>query len=172
MKITLTDAAGRTPAEGVADILRRYLNALTDKDAREAAASGMLKKIREHVSNRYPGSKHWNPRRVVRRGDTVYVGIEGASRAYRDIDIYPKKANWLTIPVYGPAKGHSAREFTGLFRPKGRDFLGRVERGMLVVYYALSKHVHQRQDRTLMPDDTDLAQAAFAAVWRNFQNRR
>ena len=36
--------------------------------------------------------------------------------------------------------------------------------GNLVFMYALSKHVHQNQDSTLMPDDTELAVAVNAGV--------
>lgn len=68
--------------------------------------------------------------------------MPGIGRAYHDIDIYPKNAEWLTIPVHPDAKGKSPTVFNNLFKPKDHNILAANEDGSLVVYYALSKHVH------------------------------
>ena len=70
------------------------------------------------------------------------IDIPGAGRAYHDVDIYPKNANWLAIPLHAAARGRSPREFKGLFKPKNKNILALVQNNALVAMYALSKHVH------------------------------
>lgn len=134
----------------------------------QVAAEAICKKIQDHISQRYPSSSHWDPSKVTCSGNgtkgEVNIDIPGAGRAYHDIDIYPVNAEWLTIPVHPDAKGKSAREFSNLFKPKDHNILAANENGSLVVYYALSKHVHQSQDRSLLPTEKEMLEAAREAA--------
>lgn len=129
--------------------------------------------FRRHVSSRYPGSKHWDPNKITPKTDGsigVDIDIPGADRAWHDIDIYPKNGQWLTIPLLPWLVGMSAKDQPGLFRPWRR---GGGERanvlaqksagGSLVFMYALSKHVHQQQDPSLLPGDEQIFNAFFEA---------
>lgn len=76
------------------------------------------------------------------------IDIPGASRAWHDIDIYPKNGAYLAIPLLPEAEGLSPSAFSGLFRPwrKGggekMNVLALKNGSSLVFMYALSKHVH------------------------------
>ena len=76
------------------------------------------------------------------------IDIPGASRAYHDIDIYPKNGAYLSIPLLPQLKGVSPRLVPGLFRPWKRgggekaNVLAQKNGSTLVFMYALSKHVH------------------------------
>ena len=96
---------------------------------------------------------------------TVRVAIPGVRRAFRAVDIVPRRASALTIPIHAWAYGRTVREVRDagreVFRPKGTSVLAtRGENGALVSLYALRKSVHQSQDRTLMPSDAAMS-AAF-----------
>jgi len=132
----------------------------------------MVDLTRNHISRKYPGSKHWDPDKVEPcQGEVgILVHIPGASRAYHDVDIYPRNVNYLTIPISNLARGHRAREFGGLFRPwkKGGKERANVlalkginKYGKLTYMYALAKKAHQTQDQTLLPTDEDYAWAIF-----------
>lgn len=143
------------------------LNKIPKQDAIEGAKA-MQQCIRQHFQQRFPNSKHYRPSRVTRAFNYVYVNVPGVTRAYQDIDIYPKNAAWLCIPVNSAAKGRSPSEFSNLFKPKDHNILAANEGGKLVVYYALSKHVHQKQDSTIMPTDEKLADVASEAMAKRF----
>ena len=72
------------------------------------ASNAMQRAIREHIEEKYPGSKHWDPSKVTSNGDgTVDVDIPGAGRAYHDIQLC------LTIPtVVAILAATSARAIT------------------------------------------------------------
>lgn len=133
--------------------------------------------FRQHVSSKYPGSKHWDPNKITPSTDGIGVKIDipGADRAYHDIDIYPKNGQWLTIPLLPWLVGLSARDQTDLFRPWRRGggeranvLAKKTASGNLVFFYALSKHVHQKQDSSLLPDDEAIANAFFEAYEERF----
>ena len=126
--------------------------------------------FRNHVQNKYPGSKHWDPDKITAaaQGIGVDIDIPGAGRAWHDVDIYPKNGQWLTIPLHPFLVGVSARTQQGLFRPwrKGGGERANVlakttAGGALVFMYALSKHVHQKQDPSLLPSDEQVFDALF-----------
>lgn len=128
--------------------------------------------FRNHVQSRYPDSKHWNPDKITaaNAGIGVEIDIPGAGRAWHDVDIYPKNGQWLTIPLHPFLVGVSARTQEGLFRPWKRgggermNVLAKTSSGgALVFMYALSKHVHQRQDPSLLPSDEQVFDALFEA---------
>ena len=159
-----------------------------------SAGQNLAKCIRKHMrtlnSTRHSAlsggrhSNHFSPNKVLEpvvadNNVTVAVAIPGISRAYHDIDIYPKEANALAIPLHESAYGISPRENNDrgiykLFRinksgstEKG-NVLYRKEGDELIAMYALTQHVHQTQDSSLMPTNeqmTDEAlQGAVAAI--------
>ena len=83
------------------------------------------------------------------------------------MDISPKTGDWLTIPIAAAGYGVRARRIAGLFfvKPKGKNFalLGRrtgTGKGDVQWVYLLVHHVHQKQDRSLLPPDEDYRIAA------------
>lgn len=137
---------------------------------KKEAGPTMESAIRQHVSNRYPGSNHWNPQKInADPNDTaVDVDVAGAVRNYWDVDIYPRNAEWLTIPTQAALDmGVRSTSDVGAlktFRPKGKNIIATVMDGSLVGLFALSKHVHQNQDPTLLPTDETLCGAICAAI--------
>ncbi len=122
-------------------------------------------------------SNHFSPDKVLEpvvnnNSATVEVAIPGITRAYHDIDIYPKEANALAIPLHYTAYGMSPRENNDrgiykLFRiyKKGTKEKGNVlfrngEDGSLIPMYSLVNHVHQVQDPSLMPSNQQLTDEA------------
>lgn len=124
--------------------------------------------IREHISNKYPGSQHWDPNKVNVESDEVVVDIPGANRAYKDIDIYPQNVAWLCIPTrHAKYLGiNSPKDTSGrkTFKPKNHNIIAEVINGSLTALFALSKHVHQNQDSSLMPSEDTLATAVYVAL--------
>ena len=68
-------------------------------------SDSMTSTVKEHISKRYPCSKHWEPNKVKNgsssklNGETI-VDIESAGRAYHDVTIRPTHARHLTIPIH------------------------------------------------------------------------
>ena len=153
--------------------LEAKMKGVTKKLAKEfprIASNALQRAIREHIEEKYPGSAHWDPSKVNGNGDgTVDVDIPGAGRAYHDVDIYPIDAQWLTIPLE-PAKGTKVSDWDNTFKPKGKNIIAQVQNGSLVALFALSKHVHQYQDPSLMPSDADLAGTVGESVAYWLQN--
>lgn len=90
------------------------------------------------------------------------------TRAYHDLDIRPKRAKHLAIPMHRSAYGLSPREVDGLFYVKnkrGTEMLAKIQNGALAVMYILKDHVHQGRDTRLMPSDETLADNICARVW-------
>lgn len=104
----------------------------------------------------------------------VVIPIAGISRAFRDIEIRPRNANALTLPVHGSAYGHRVAELRRMgwtvFRPRGRDVLMGVRKGAksgrepAVTLYALKRRATLRQDRTLLPSDAEMSASAAKAM--------
>lgn len=171
--LSLLGTIGRTTAASnmIGKLVGEAATEELEKIPKEGAVEGakaMQRCIREHFSQRFPGSKHYSPSKVTRAFNYVYVNVPGVTRAYQSIDIYPKNAAWLCIPVNSAAKGRSPSDFSNLFKPKDHNILAANENGKLVVYYALSKHVHQQQDSTIMPSDEKLSDVALAAMGKKF----
>lgn len=154
-----------------------------------AAGTSLAKRIRQHMRllnrNRHSAlsggksSNHFSPDKVSeptvsQDAVTVAVDIPGITRAYHDIDIYPKEANALAIPLHESAYGISPRENNDrgtykLFRIKKNGVPGNVlyrndEGGGLIPMYALTQHVHQVQDPTLMPSNQELTESAIEGL--------
>ena len=104
---------------------------------------------------------------------SVTVTTPGISRAYHDIDIDPVNGSWLTIPLHSESYGLSAREYSErygkLFRinKKGSTEKGNVLytkdvlNGKPIPMYALTTHVHQVQDPSLMPSSDKMTEEAL-----------
>jgi len=156
-----------------------------------AAGTSLAKRIRQHMRllNRSrhsalsggKSSNHFSPDKVseptvTQDAVTVAVDIPGITRAYHDIDIYPKEANALAIPLHESAYGISPRENNDrgtykLFRinkagstEKGNVLYRNDEGGGLIAMYALTQHVHQVQDPTLMPSNQELTESAIEGL--------
>lgn len=71
---------------------------------------------------------------------------------------------WLTIPLHKSAYGKTAREFKGLFKPKGKNILAQVINGSLVAIFALVKRVVQKIDKALLPSDEHYSNS-IEKVW-------
>lgn len=104
---------------------------------------------------------------------SVTVTTPGISRAYHDIDIDPVNGSALTIPLHADAYGLSASEYSErygkLFRinKKGSTEKGNVLytkdvlNGKPIPMYALTEHVHQVQDPSLMPSKDKMTEEAL-----------
>lgn len=117
-------------------------------------------------------------------GSTVSIPLStpGIGRAFHPVDILPVEARSLAIPLHADAYGFQPRELTDrgmrLFRILRRGerrggelyniLFRRGDRGELIPMYALTQHVRQDQDRSLLPSDKalsdDFAEGAERAV--------
>ena len=178
------DVEIKLPSFDTAEKINNGMNSIL-----RAAGSNLAKCIRRHMrhlnaSRHSPlsggkSSNHFSPEKVSeptvsQDAVTVTVDIPGITRAYHDIDIYPKEANALAIPLHESAYGISPRENNDrgtykLFRIKKDGVPGNVlyrndEDGGLIPMYALTKHVHQVQDPTLMPSNQELTDSAIEGL--------
>ena len=97
----------------------------------------------------------------------VTIPIAGISRAFHEVTIRPgagKKA--LTIPIAAEAYGTTVQEMVSagwnIFRPKGSKALFGRRDGVIgaLPLFALVAVVRQPQDRSLLPTDDELGEAA------------
>lgn len=159
------DSVLRNAGQHLAQCIRRHMRRLAATRHGSSAALGAK------PSNHFKATDVLDP---VVRNDAVEVAVAtpGISRAFHDIDIYPKEASALAIPLHASAYGIQPREINDrgtyqLFRitRKGTTEKGNVlyrnEDGQLIPMYALTQHVHQEQDRTLMPSDEEMIGAAM-----------
>lgn len=154
----------RNAGETLARCIRNWMRMLNQTRHSKSAAMGLK------PSNHFSPDKVLEPI-VTDDGADVPIAIPGISRAFHDIDIFPKEASALAIPLHADAYGMSPREVNdrGLFKmfrinragtnQKG-NVLYRNNDGVLEAMYALTQHVHQSQDRSLMPSDADMEKAA------------
>ena len=103
---------------------------------------------------------------------TISISHPGIGRAMHDVDIYPSGgAKNITIPLIAQAynlRAASVWESQGLFVVKGKTSAGnsgavavkRLPDGTLQPWYLLLPHVHQKQDRSLLPSNTEYERAA------------
>ena len=104
------------------------------------------------------------------RADVTIQGVAGLARAYRPLDIYPRKAHALTVPISAEAYAKTAKKLSDagwrLFVPKrnGSENSGVLMgtfAGVTKPLFALRRHVHIKRDPQLMPSDRLIA--AWAA---------
>lgn len=136
-------------------------------------ANGISDTIRAHFQFQFPGSSHYNPKKVNPRNisrlneGVVDVDVPGVSRAYQDIDIRPRNKQYLTIPMHREAFGKKASDFNDLFvvrKKDGKGFLAKNNGGNLTMMFFLSKHVHQRMNPRIMPTDNELASVSMSRL--------
>ena len=126
---------------------------------------------KSHIINKYPGSEHYNPDKVVinevtQNSGQINVDIPGISRAYHDIDIKPINRNYITIP-FENAINKRASDFSNTFivtKKNGKKFIAQKTPVGIAFLFYLSKHVHQQQDETLMPDNDYLVEKIMDIV--------
>lgn len=172
----LVDERGRSPEQRVREILKSVQDRLNNSG--RAMQIAVNQTIKRHFQSIYPGSGHYAPEKVTNAGALgtraiVNVDVPGITRAYRDLDIVPKNAKRLAIPVHRDAFGVPPREQTGLFyakNAKGTEMLAKVEGGALVVMYILKDRVRQPRDPGLMPSDETLVANIKAGI-RAYLNR-
>lgn len=102
------------------------------------------------------------------------IAVPGIRRAQEDIDIYPTEGRqYLTIPIasesYGNSilKGETTPRFEGgfFFTSKRGNLIYAIKEGKgrdatIHPLYVLKPHVHQEQDRTLLPSDDQIEESA------------
>ena len=159
---------GGTVGEGLSKILARIVHRL-EQDSGHISTDVMTNSVKNWVQNRYPNSEHWSPSKVKKGKSIGVVGetnidIPGATRAYADITIRPKRARALTIPIHQRAYGKKVEDFKGLFKPKGKNILAVNEGGQLTAMFALAQSAFQRRDPYLLPTDDHLASGIFRAI--------
>ena len=102
---------------------------------------------------------------------SVVVPIPGISRAFKTLDIAPRTAGALTVPLnsiaYGKRVGELRAEGWRIFRGRGRArrVLFGAYNGEVRGLYALMSRVRVPQDRSLLPSDQQIS----AAVKRGAQ---
>jgi len=98
---------------------------------------------------------------------TVSIKHPGIGRAGHDVDITPSGGKtFLAIPQIAAA--YNQRAYLGLIFAvvDKRPVLAKKTPDGLVVWYALVKSVHQKQDRTLLPSDREILDVAKLAIAR------
>lgn len=172
-------------------VLQRLLSALSGgarKEIHRVAAYGMMvlcrKWLRREASRRHgsanrvggkpTGHLEQAAESMLSRADASEGAIEvfspGFGWVFRSIQIQPKRARALTLPVaaesYGVRAGELARKGWVLFRPKRKSILFGVSPvdGKVKPLYILKGGVTLRQDRSLLPPDEAIAKAAADAA--------
>lgn len=170
--IQLATQTGTAIEAGISAFFRRVQAHLNQKSGK-VIATALSDTIRSHFTFQFPGSSHYNPRKVNPSNESklnegvAEVAVPGASRAYHDIDIRPKTKQALTIPMHREAYGKKASDFKELFVVKNNDgkaFLAKNNGGNLTMMFFLAKHVHQRKDSNIMPSDNQLAIVAMSRL--------
>lgn len=102
-------------------------------------------------------------------GDAAVVklaNIKGISRAFKDLEITPKSASALTVPIHRESYAKTVGEMTSagwnIFR-RGRVLMGAKgsSSGMTVPLFVLCGHVHIDKDPELLPSSSQLYQWAI-----------
>lgn len=139
----------------LAKVLEKAVSGMFDG---KTISQSLTKTAQTHVARRFPGSQHWSPAKISvgafsskGKGETV-VDIPGAGRAYHDVDIWPKSAKYLTIPMVKNASSYGSSTFV-VAKKNGKKFIAANVHGKLAFLYFLALHVHQPQDSSLMPAD-------------------
>lgn len=142
-------------------IYDRSLTRHKTADRLNAPHTGVLEFSRSVPSYTRRGGKIFS---VVSGGkvDVTVQGVPGLARAYRPLDIYPKKAHALTIPISSESYSKTAKKLSDsgwkLFVPRRKNgerkgVLMGTFAGVTKPLFALCKHVHIKRDPKLMPPD-------------------
>lgn len=107
----------------------------------------------------------------------VTIGSAGFSRAFREVTIRPTNGRrWLTIPRAAASYGHTVKEMRShfgwkIYRPGNAKILVGVKDGERMPLFVLAEQARQRQDRSLLPSDGAIGEAASAAAMREFSRQ-
>lgn len=157
-------------AKSVASLVRRHLSALGQNRHATAKKLGatptnIIGRTAEDVSARQEDADTF-----------VVVPHPMFWRAFRDVEIAPRNAKALAIPVAGEAYDKAPRSFADLFvwsrkrktngpDDKGAAFLARRKGDALQLLFLLWRgRLTQEQDRSLLPSDEELAKAAKSGI--------
>ena len=170
MRLRITGPNGEPPTTAARNLLSNVLNLLRDKSAK-IIQWALLYTTKNYIQQRYPNSQHWDPNKVTEAERStaeasINIDIPGATRNYHDLDIYPRRKRALTIPISPLAQRKSASDFDNIFRPNGKDYLAMLLNGRVEVLFLLRKHVHQKQDNTLLPTD----KTYYTNIWARLNN--
>lgn len=99
-------------------------------------------------------------------------GVKGIGRAFKDLDIYPRNASALTVPInrtsYAKTVGDLMGEGWHIFR-RGRVLVGNhgaTTAGRAVPLFVLCGHVHINKDPDLLPSSSMIYQWAISEANR------
>ena len=182
------------PDERLKDTVLR-LGAAAQGEITRAGAYALYVLVRRHV-NRYARAHHASADRlqaahtghledgsaaIVPPTDNVLkIPIPGFQRVFRPLEISPRFARALTIPInrvaYGKRAARLESEGWRIFTQRGRENRGilfgrREEDAEATPLYALKKRVRVRQDRSMLPLDEDMQRAAAKGVARAILRR-
>lgn len=157
-------------ARSVAALVQRHLFALDQERHATAEKLGVkptniIGRTAEGVSVRQDGPDTF-----------VVVPHRMFRRAFQNVEIAPRTAKALAIPVAGEAYDKAPRSFSDLFvwsRKRGTDgeddkgaaFLARRKGDALQLMYLLRQgRIRQKQDRSLLPGDEEMSKAAKSGI--------
>lgn len=123
--------------------------------------------VTDHFRQRFPGSKHYSPRKILAEEKGITIDIPGISRAFRSLTIYPRIRKALSIPIHKSAYGKKPGDFKNIFRLPGTETLFMKKGRGLIAMYTLKARVFQKQDRTILPPD-DVMQNAIGKRFIKF----
>lgn len=160
----ITKQGGRTLEQAVSEVLKRIKQKLNGMGS--TISKVLTSTTRNHISNRFPGSTHYDPDKITEgeskmsvngaTGESI-INIPGFSRAWHDITIRPVNAKMLAIPIHREAYGKSPKQFDNLFGVRGKKVLFKNDNGTLVGMFALANSAFQPQDSSIAPSDETYA---------------
>ena len=145
-----------------ADAPRRHVHALTDGAGQR---TGFIEKAARGTVY-HADAQH---------GEVV-IPSPGFGRAFHDVEIVPTHGAALTLPISEFSYGHRVKEMRShgwiIFRPKrdkdkdidGSTLFGARKGEEPIPLYILKKRVRQRQDRSLLPSDSEISTTASRAM--------
>lgn len=168
-------------------------------EVEHAGAYALAVLVRRHV-NQYARAHHGtasslgaSPTRHLEDGsaaivcpsgtNVVDIPIPGFSRVFHPVEVVPKRAKALTIPInrisYGVRAGRLAAEGWDIFRISTRGggpgngilFGRKAGEGQSFALYLLRPRARIRQDRSMLPSDHDMQRQSARAVSRAILRR-
>lgn len=159
-------------AASVSDLVRRHIAA----DAPRRHTSSQF----DDGQGQRTGFLEKAARKTVFHADSehaeVVIPSPGFGRAFHDVEIVPTHGAALTLPISEFSYGHRVKEMRShgwiIFRPKrdkdkdidGSTLFGARKGEEPIPLYILKKRVRQRQDRSLLPSDSEISTTASRAM--------
>lgn len=171
--IILTDDKGNNVQDAVANRLHSILSKAIRSG--KPMQEGIVDSVRTHFSNRWPGSRHYNPEKVqpTKYSDEenptaeVSIDVPGVTRAYHNMNILPRFRKHLAIPMHQLAFGKKPSDFSNAFvvtKKNGNKFLAQRHDQGIIFLFNLVKSAFQRRDPSIMPSDETIADKAFSRI--------